>query len=812
MFAAPSAAPVSGRALETALATDAPVILVAAPAGFGKTALLRELANRWRQQGQQVTWREAHLGASVPANTITLIDEDATIDCERFEALLARAVDGRRFVVTARSLPSMDWLSLQLKGRVLLVSADNLRLTREETHALLQTVAPGQFDAADAEWLHRETTGWAAAIEGAARLGAREQPGRADRLRFAVTPGSTAAFFEQSVDRVLPPHIAQFLSEAAVLDLLSHDLVDELFGHDGTAHFARCRDEYMLMATSERSHFFELPPILRRHIREAHPVAEERRRALLLQASSWHLERDMADVSIDYLLQSRRPDEAAAVLAKHGPRIRTQTGDNPKMLQWLDRIIVLGGRIGPELQLWRVWGLVYSQRLDEGETTLETLMPELDQDDRRNIAFAERLRVSIAARRDDIALTEQKAERWMAQWAERDPVQAAGVALILALVHAYRQDDRPCRRMLLASRQHAVHGGNDAANLWVMGVEALVELGAGRTLLALDIIERAQSIAARVGGAASPVSKMLSVIAALVHLELDDLDAVSRDLAHGYASTPTYGLPVTHLAAQEAMTGFSEQRSGVNAALLNIHQEGISGWRYAQAGHLLAVRLLVRAGRVDEARARFEAVRDAMSAYVDDRSQQEFNAAEAWIRFAERDHAGAKALLLPLLAFADMHGQRRRFTSLLLLRSACEWEAGESQAARRCFSRAIGIASSGQLMRTVIDLGWALRDLLAHIVHEEEISTEADRFLRQVRERLGVFDPAVGIAAPLEPVTGRELDVIRLLDSGLRAKDIAGRLGMEMSTLKWHIQNIYGKLDVRNRPGAVAAARRFGLI
>jgi len=87
-------------------------------------------------------------------------------------------------------------------------------------------------------------------------------------------------------------------------------------------------------------------------------------------------------------------------------------------------------------------------------------------------------------------------------------------------------------------------------------------------------------------------------------------------------------------------------------------------------------------------------------------------------------------------------------------------------------------------------------------------------------ELLGSFEFEKELQAPsaeqgpghVEPLTTREMEVLRLLADGLSNREIAARLVVTPGTAKWHVQNIRGKLQARNRTHAVARARRIGLL
>jgi LuxR family maltose regulon positive regulatory protein len=64
----------------------------------------------------------------------------------------------------------------------------------------------------------------------------------------------------------------------------------------------------------------------------------------------------------------------------------------------------------------------------------------------------------------------------------------------------------------------------------------------------------------------------------------------------------------------------------------------------------------------------------------------------------------------------------------------------------------------------------------------------------------------------LEPLSERELEVLRLIAAGLSNQEIAGQMVVAVSTIKTHINNLYGKLGARSRTQALVRARELGLL
>jgi LuxR family maltose regulon positive regulatory protein len=92
-----------------------------------------------------------------------------------------------------------------------------------------------------------------------------------------------------------------------------------------------------------------------------------------------------------------------------------------------------------------------------------------------------------------------------------------------------------------------------------------------------------------------------------------------------------------------------------------------------------------------------------------------------------------------------------------------------------------------------------------------EVRPSAPRF---VDELLTVARKvAKALATPLEePLNEREIEILRLIADGLTNAEIAGRLSLARSTVKWHINNLYAKLQARTRTQALAKARELDLL
>ena len=146
---------------------------------------------------------------------------------------------------------------------------------------------------------------------------------------------------------------------------------------------------------------------------------------------------------------------------------------------------------------------------------------------------------------------------------------------------------------------------------------------------------------------------------------------------------------------------------------------------------------------------------------------------------------------------------------------------GDTPAALEPLARALELAEPQGYVRLFIDEGPPMTDLL-HVAAQKGIAeTYVERLLRAFGEGAGELDeskhatrPAAGTRPlPLvEPLSERELEVLRLLGTEMSGPEIADALYVSLNTLRTHTKNIYGKLGTNSRRAAVRRAEELGLL
>jgi LuxR family maltose regulon positive regulatory protein len=188
----------------------------------------------------------------------------------------------------------------------------------------------------------------------------------------------------------------------------------------------------------------------------------------------------------------------------------------------------------------------------------------------------------------------------------------------------------------------------------------------------------------------------------------------------------------------------------------------------------------------------------------------------ARILISQGDPEEAIRLLERLLEAAEAGGRISRAIEILILQAMAFQARGDPDEALITLEQALILAEPGGLIRTFVDEG----PPMARLLHEAAARGIAPDCARRLLAAFPVAeseqtDPSTTQAPKpefVEPLSGRELEVLQLIAQGLTNREIAARLCLSLNTIKVHTRNIYGKLGVHSRTQAVARARALGLL
>lgn len=181
----------------------------------------------------------------------------------------------------------------------------------------------------------------------------------------------------------------------------------------------------------------------------------------------------------------------------------------------------------------------------------------------------------------------------------------------------------------------------------------------------------------------------------------------------------------------------------------------------------------------------------------------------ARLLLARRDLAAAHALLTRLLQAAHAGGRSGSAIEILMLHALAHQAGGDRAAALAALRQALDLAEPEGYVRLFADEGQAMADLLREAAAQDIAPDYVSRLMAALDGRV---TRSVAAQSLVEPLTERELDVLRLLHTELNGPEIARSLTISLSTMRTHTRNIYAKLGVNHRRAAVRRAEEIALL
>jgi LuxR family maltose regulon positive regulatory protein len=173
-----------------------------------------------------------------------------------------------------------------------------------------------------------------------------------------------------------------------------------------------------------------------------------------------------------------------------------------------------------------------------------------------------------------------------------------------------------------------------------------------------------------------------------------------------------------------------------------------------------------------------------------------------------RDIVGVLALLDRLLAAAELGGRSGSVIEIVMLQAEAHDARADSAAALSALRRAVSLAQPEGYVRLFADEGATMAALLKELRKQRD----APSYVSQLLAAMATRTTRVSSQQLVDPLSDRELDVLRLLGGDLGGPDIARQLSVSLNTVRTHTKNIYAKLGVTSRRQAVRKARELNLI
>ncbi len=784
--------------------------------------------------------------AAIAGDIVLVLDDYHVIDVREVQDgmtfLLDHVPPGLHVVIASRADPALPLARLRARGELAEIRAAELRFTPDEAAAYLNEMMGLRLTTRDVTALESRTEGWIAALQ----LAALSMQGRDDVAGFiAGFAGDHRYVVDYLAEEVLQrqtDRVQAFLLQTSILGRLSGPLCDAVTGQGGGK---------AMLAALDRGNLFLVPLDDRRRWYRYHHLFADVLQARLLdeqpgqvpelhrRASAWYEQNGERSLAIGHALAAADFGRAADLVELAIPALRPARQE-AVVRRWLEELPddVIGVR--PVLSVTFAGALLNTDEVEGAEARLRDAERWLDaaaafqeeppaspaglvvadeEEYRRLPAAIEVYRAALALARGEPAGTVRHARRALDLSLEEDYLNRASAAGFLGLASWGSGDLEAGHRAYSACVDGLRRAGFIADILGCSIALADIRITQGRLGEAMRTYEQALQLAPEHAGPVLRGTADMHVGISEIHCERGDLRAATQHLAASQELGEHTGLPQHRYRRRVAMARVAQAEGDLAGALdlLNEAERCYVSDFFPNVRPVpaLRARVWIRQGRFGEAlgwaREHGLSVDDDLS-YL--REFEHITLARLLLaqhedERPERSVHEATGLLQRLLLAAEKGGRAGRVIELVLLRALAYQAQGDMPAAHACMERAVALAEPEGYVRIFAAEGPPLVPLLRAVAKQGARQNYARRLLAAAG---GTATGSRTTLALIDPLSERELDVLRLLGSELGGPAIARELTVSLNTMRTHTKNIYAKLAVTSRRAAVRRAAELDLL
>jgi LuxR family transcriptional regulator, maltose regulon positive regulatory protein len=858
------------RLLEDVAKKDVKLIIVRAPAGFGKTTVLQQ-------------WREAKLGADVRCGWLTLDQGDndptklisglgntihAALDdgAEQFEnadndvafpngsidrlsrlqspfalflddvdalegaaarsvlqSLLRSTPDHVQVIVAGRSIPSLGQARLRLADAVLDIGEDELRFHRDEIghffvgrgHALSRP----QLDE-----LARYTDGWAAALQLAAL--SMRHCGSVRTIRDAIGMESgVAEYLQEDVLEREPAHVRRFLLDVSVLRLLNGTLCDALTGRkDGDAMLSLLEDEGLFLkrvGINEGIVWYRFQPLfadfLRRELATegAGPVAMRH-----LAASSWFASQGMTVEAAEHAKAGGNTEHALELLDSVAMD-HIQRGELTTVLSWGRDLSVEVAHRYERLFAAYIWAEGFVGDTFKAQRRFQDLLELASSLEKRPAFLAMTiicLPVMLAGARQDLETMCREGPQALSQL-QPGTFEHGAVACCVAYALLASGDRERAADALFRAKASCQQAGRCYGLAHTYMIESIMQICDLRLNKALAGLRTGYERITAEFSALSQSSGTIASYYAESLYEAGRLD-LAASILEKHLNTIAGAIPDCTITGYRASARMATARGDMAQAGEIVHELRSLGLSRQSTDILRAADweacwLDALAGATAEATKRY-----AELVEIDAELDPHFlSPADGLVRDLYRLRIALTLDLQDwsideisgLIAGSERRGLGIRRLRLQMLKAVALDQSGRAAEARIQMHDAIIEVTRSGFQRMLLDEGPVVIRLAREVMRGSDIdAAEYPAFLStadEIHPSQSEMPASAKEGKLLQRLTERENDILLVLEKGLTNREIAECMNVSESTVKWHLRNIFDKLGVGNRTEAASLLR-----
>jgi ATP/maltotriose-dependent transcriptional regulator MalT len=792
---------------------------------------------------------------TIPDTFILVLDDYHMIDTRSIDNALTFLVEHlppqMHLVITTREDPSLPIPRLRARNQLIELRAADLRFTPAEAAEFLNQMMDLDLSAEEVAALEDRTEGWIAGLQ----LAALSMQGRQDIPGFIrVFAGDNRYIVDYLVEEVLqrqPESIRNFLLQTSILDRLNGPLCDAVTGQDESRARLETlqRGNFFLVPLDDKGHWYRyhhlFADVLRMHLMTEQP---DQVPTLHRRASEWHEQNGSAADAIRHALDADDFERAADLIERAVPAMR-QSRQEATMLGWLQALPDELFHFRPVLSVYYAGALLLNGKLEGVEsrlrdaerwldtTTKRSEHPEassaemvvLDKEEFRRLpGWIAIYRAASALALGDVPETMKYARLALDLVHEEDYLGRGAAAGLLGLAYWASGELEAAHRTYADGMANVQKAGYLSDAIGSAIALADIRIAQGRLYEAMNTYQRGLQLATEQGALVVRGTADMHVGMSELERERNDLNAAMQHLLRSKELGELAGLPKNPYRWRVAMAAIHEAQGYLEGALDLLQEaEGLYVGDFSPNVRPVAAwktRVWIPQGRLGEAlswaREQGLSADDNLS-YL--REFEHITLARILLARYKSDQSDraireAIGLLERLLNAAQEGGRTGSAIEILILQALAHHAQGDLPAALLPLQQALTLAEPENYIRMFLDEGSPMAQLLREAAGRGILPDYTGRLLAafEVEGQRNAGEsplPTPPVTQHLiEPLSQRELEVLRLFKTELSGPEIARALVIGLSTVRTHTKSIYNKLNVNNRRAAVKRAIELNLI
>jgi LuxR family maltose regulon positive regulatory protein len=755
--------------------------------------------------------------SATPQPFVLVLDDYHAIHAEwihkAVEFLIVHQPPHMHLVLATRQDPPLPLPRLRVRGQVIEIHEQDLRFTGDEAGDLLNQALGLDLDTRIIAALEARTEGWIAGLQLAA-LSMQGRPSERIAEFVELFRGSHRHVIDYLAEEVLAQQsdeVRDFLCQTSILGRLTAPLCDAVTGRSNSKELLRQVEQanLFLVPLDDQRQWYRYHRLFADFLRTE--LDADTRAALHRRASRWLVGHDLLPEAVEQALASGDWDESARVVALASAEA-FRAASLVTLEGWLDALPNEVVRSRTDLATFRGFVLFFTGRTSEAIAYAEAAERCLPSDASpsspgRLLSLEAHLAMCTGDLDATIRLSEEALDSLDASDTEFRNLTLNVLGQVLEMRGDVAAAADVYREAALGERR--VRNQVGALVVLTNLVFALNELGRRREAAAIcrQAVEEAESQPGR----PLPVSEGMALAWSLLSYEANQLERARQQV-----------VPALDLAEQMNITDGILWGRQILARVHLASGEPGAARRVAQEGRQYAERLDVYRGKVlwfsaleAEASLR-EGNAAAASRWAEAASLSPADTPLHWdeliyftyvrLLLSENRLEDARTLLATMERSAQQGQRNRKLVTIYLQQALVQQALGHTKQALDRLERALHLAAPEDYRRAFLDEGQTIVDMIPRV------RTAAPDFVDQVLADAGVGQAVPRAQALVEPLSERELEILRLIAAGRSNPEIADMLYLSLNTIKWHVKNLYGKLNAGSRVEAVARAQEFDLL